>query len=340
MFRAPNPRAPRLAVSLTGLALLAATAGCQAQAAQSQPAATAPSTVPSPPAPTATLGEANSIEGLPGTLFYANFDTQSHVRLTPTGAKPAHRDGVPSPDGARTAWIDQREDESFGTLMVTDVQGQSPRALFRHVEPVGYGPAWSPDGTSLLIAKHLDTDSDDDTRPGLVSVASGRFTALPKLNPYLHFEWSGDGHTLAFTTGECRLLTSRADGSGIRQIPVLGDDDRTKNPAGVSACDVVSVNHDGSRITVDLIGNGEPSGDIAGAACADTVIDTATGAAVALPVHGTMLAALYRPDGNLLVRTRAGDKTTLTLFAPDNTVLAAVAEPASMRKYDLVDYSS
>jgi TolB protein len=277
---------------------------------------------------------ARSVPGLPGALFYL---TPEHhlVRLTPTnellplGTQAWGADV--SPDGRRVARIEQD-----GDVLVTDHEGDEARRIHRDAAPDGIGPAWSPDGTKLLIARSAD---EATLRPGLLNVATGHVTPLPRLNHHLHFRWSGDGRTLAFTTGECRVLTSTAAGKKMRMVPVLGDPSRKKNPSGSYTCDVVSVNRDGTRLAVNLKGPSDPAGDIVGDTAADTVIDTATGATVALPVRGTVLAVIYRPDGTMLIRTRKGRTTTLTVLGADGGQIAKVVEPAVTRGLELVAYT-
>jgi hypothetical protein len=69
------------------------------------------------------------------------------------------------------------------------------------------------------------------------------------------------------------------------------------------------------------------------------VIDTATGAAVALPVRGTVLAVRYPPDASMLVRSRQGTVITLTVWAPDGTRVGQAVEPPAMRAVDLVAWT-
>jgi TolB protein len=310
--------------------LVAATA-CQNAEAATTPAATG--TTGRAGASTPVVA-ARSMPGLPGALFYL---TPEHhlVRLTPInellplGTQAWGADV--SPDGRRVARIEQD-----GDVLVTDHEGDEARRIYRDAAPYGIGPAWSPDGTKLLIARSA---GDAHLHPGLLNVATGRFTELPRLNHHLHLRWSGDGRSLAFTTGECRVLTSTATGTKMRVVPVLGDPSRKKNPSGTYACDVVSVNRDGTRLAVNLKGPSDPAGDIVGDMTANAVIDTATGATVALPVRGTVLAVLYRPDGTMLIRSRKGTATTLTVLGPDGTRVAKVTEPAVARGLELVAYT-
>ncbi len=326
----------RLLTAVGALCLTATLAACDNAFASATPNP-APVTSPTATAPAAAPAwteAARSVPGMPGALFYESADG-ALVRRTVAGELLLVADDVwradITPDGRRTAFIDDD-----GDVMVTDRPGDRPRRIYRHAAPDGFGPAWSPDGTKLLIGRAV---SESDVRPGVLEVATGRFTALPKLRGHLDFRWSGDGRALAFTTGECRLLTSAADGSGKRLVPVVGDENRKDNPSGSFACDVVSVNRDGTRLAVDLKAASEPGGDITGDVAADTVIDTATGATVALPVRGQVLAVLYRPDGSMLVRSRLAKVTTLTVLSAEGRQTAQVVEPTALRTLTLAAWT-
>jgi TolB protein len=317
--------------------LFTATACERGADAATRPPVAAPVSTPAPttrtPSTAPSTEAARSLAGIPGALFYT--DDNGHLsRLTTNGtlirvASDADLAEV-SPDGTRVARITES-----GDVLVTDREGGPTRKIYSHAASLGMGPTWSADGRSLLIARN---PTEFDRRPGVLTVATKRFTALPALNEYLHPRWSGDGRSIAMVTG-CRLATAAADGSKIRVVPVVGDGNRKNNPTGSYACDVLSVNRDGTRLAIDLKAGDEPAGDIAGDYSADTVIDTATGAAVALPVRGEVRAVLFRPDGSMIVRSRSGKVTTLTVLSADGRQLAKVAEPASVNKLGLTDYT-
>jgi TolB protein len=321
-MRSMSPSHRRIATAITaiGFALgsglcLSACGGVNASATPGTSASATPTTSPE---------AAHSLAGFPGTLLYLTDDDV--VRRDLSGSLVPTEHGTVSPDGTRAAEITEN-----GDVMVTDGVGQTPRRIYRHAALMGYGPAWSPDGRTLIIGRQV---SEEDVRPGLLDVATGRFTEAPGLKPGLQPLFSGDGRRIAFVD-ECRLFVANADGSGRTVVPVVGDENRKNNPAGASTCDVVSVNLDGTRLAVNLKGPDEPSGDIAGDIAANTVIDTATGAAVALPISGEILAVLYRPDGTLVVRSRKGGTTTLTALSATGEQIAQVVEPTDLRKLDL-----
>ena len=102
---------------------------------------------------------------------------------------------------------------------------------------------------------------------------------------------------------------------------------------------MVSVNRDGTRLAVDLEAASEPGGDITGDIAAGTVLDTVTGAAVALPVRGQVLAVRYRPDGSMLVRSRLAEVTTLTVLSAEGRQIAQVVEPTALRELTLAAWT-
>jgi TolB protein len=322
-----SPSHRRIATAITAISLALGsglcTSACGGANASTTPevSSCAPPTTPSP----APAEAARSIAGIPGALFYRNEDYDI-FRRTLAGELLPTAGGEMSPDGKRRAFV-----EEDGDVMVTDGEGQTPRRIYRHAATMGYGPVWAPGGTTLVIGRQV---SEEKVDLGLLDVGTGRFTALPGIKAGLHPRFSGDGRRIAFMD-DCRLLLAPADGGDPVLVPVIGDQNRKNNPSGSYACDVLSVDADGSRITVDLKGADEPAGDIAGDLTADTVIDTVTGAAVALPVNGEVLAVLYRPDGSLIVRSRKSTTTLLTVLSPTGEQIAQVVEPSKLKDHDL-----
>jgi TolB protein len=190
---------------------------------------------------------------------------------------------------------------------------------------LGHEPAWSPDSRRLLVARLAD--SGDGVTYGVVDVASGAFTPLPQQIQGIHPLWSADGQHLGYMTGTCQLLVADADGRNARMVPVIGDPDPAVNPQRRFGCDVYSISPDGSLMAVDQAVGDEPWGDIGRNLAADAVIDTRTGAEVALPVSGQIRAALFLPNGEVLVRSTDGDTFTLTLLNPDLSIKTQVSEP-------------
>jgi TolB protein len=278
------------------------------------------------PARTTTSPRSTSIADLPGRIFYADaHDDGRLVRLTPGGraetvlSKPYATVGV-SPDGARVAYV------ADGSLMVADTDGGEPQQAYAGTASAAQAPAWSPDGSRLII---------DAAEPGLLDVATGAVTPLPSGLDGQHFRWSGDGSTLVYATAGCGLEVADATAQSGTPVPETGTAD------GRAACRPVSVDATGDLVTVRL---GGAAADTAGAtdpaaAPADAVLDTVTGDLVDLPVAGRVIGAVFDPAGNLLVRSVKDGKRRLSLFAPDFTLLLRAGEPASVADLTLVAYT-
>jgi TolB protein len=269
---------------------------------------------------------------VPGTLIYGSDDALARLHgttLTPILKGSAVFNADASPDGQHLAYVDDHQ-----RLIEANGDGTGARTLRASAVDAGYGPAWAADSSTLVTA----LSQGENTVPGIL--AGKTFTPLPPaLKDYLHFLPTGDGSRLVFTNGECVLFSAKPDGTDLRKVPVLGSQDGSVNPKQLRGCDVVSVNADGSRITVDLHKGEQPDGDIGGSRYANAVIETATGQVLPLPVHGTVTQMLFRPDSSLLVRTVTGGKGTLTMLSPGLDVLATMAEPAGIKDYNLRDWT-
>jgi TolB protein len=277
------------------------------------------------PARTATEPRSTSIADLPGHVFYAGAsDGGRLVRLTPGDepetvfAEPYTTVGV-APDGERVAYV------TNGSLMVVDTGGGDPRQAYAGTASDAQAPAWSPDGTQLLVTT---------TAPGVLEVATGAFAPLPTELDGQQFRWSGDGSTLVYATAGCGLKVAEANAQSGTPVPEPGDTD------GRTACRPVSVDATGDLVTVRLE-RSEPAASARqdAAAPADAVLDTVTGDIVDLPVAGTIIGAVFDPDGNLLVRAEQGGRNRLSLFAPDFTLLLRAREPVALKDLALVAYT-
>jgi TolB protein len=295
-----------------------------APAPQSQAAQTARPDRPRPARSTAQP-RSTTLADLPGHVFYGDPDDDGRlVRLTP-GAEPETVLSEPyaavgvSPDGSRVAYV------ANGSLMVADLGGGDPQQAYAGIASAAQAPAWSPDGARLLI---------NAAEPGVLDVATGLVTPLPSGLAGQQFRWSGDGSTLVYATAGCGLKVAEANAESGTAVPESGD------PEGRTACRPVSVDATGELVTVRV---GESpaaafSRDSA-VAPADAVLDTVTGDFVDLPVPGTVIGAVFGPDGNLLVRSVSGGKRRLSLFAPDFALLLRAREPAALRGLSLVAYT-
>jgi hypothetical protein len=207
------------------LTLLLAGCGGGSSAAPAATTSGTPSLSPVSGAP------AFSIEGLPGTLFYSAADDDKFIRLGKSGTKVVLSGAVAStaevsPDGKRLAYVTES-----GDLMVANAGGGDARKIRSGVVGAGFGPSWSPDGGTLLIAVANNADEADE-QPGTLRLADDKFTALPKpiRNNNIHFRLTGDGRQYFYSDGECRILHAKVDGTSIKRVPVLGDPNSSSNP--------------------------------------------------------------------------------------------------------------
>jgi TolB protein len=301
-----------------------AAAAREAPAAQSEPVKPYRPDRPRP-APSSTEPRSTSIADLPGHVFYARSDDDGGlVRLTPGDqpetvfSEPFAAVGV-SPDGNRVAYV------ANGNLMVVDTRGGEPQQAYAGIASAAQAPAWSPDGARLLF---------NAAEPGVLEVATGLMTPLPSGLDGRQFRWSGDGSTLVYATAGCGLRVAEANADSGTPVPESGDAD------GRTACRPVSVDATGDLVTVRL-GESSPAASTRDSAVApaDAVLDTVTGDIIDVPVSGKIIGAVFDPDGNLLVRSIKSGKRTLSLFAPDFTLLLRAREPAALEELDLVAYT-
>lgn len=270
-----------------------------------------------------------SLSDLPGQVFYDQQGSQPRVvRLDSAGdthtvlSAPHTTLGI-SPDGSKIAYVQD------GSLLVAGTDGGTPERPYAGKVSGAQAPAWSPDGSRLLV---------DANEPAVLDVADGTLQALPSGLAGEHFRWSGDGRKLIYATASCQLKVAEATGAGSAlTVPVLGDPDQADNPSGLGACRPVSVDATGSRVAVPLR---QVDGGDDGTATANAVVDTATGGSDPLPVSGIVVGAVFDAEGDLLVRTWDRGKTTLSLFSPGNALLVQAHEPSRLRELTLVAYTN
>lgn len=288
--------------------------------APSSSAATTPTTPPV--AATTAVPQSRSLSDLPGRVFYRSGQDRI-IRLSPDGAvrtvlETAYENAAVSPGGDRIAYL------ADGALRLA---GSPEPVLDGPVDPEQL-PAWSPDGTRLIVAA---------PEPGVLTVRTGDFTKLPDSLGGQHFRWSGDGRRLIYGTPACRLKVAAAGGRSGTTVPVLGDPETARNPDGSAACRPLSADRTGRRVTAPLdSAGGDPSG---GPLTADALIDTETGDVLPLPVTGRVTGLLYGPDGDLLIRTSDGDRSTLSVLTPGGKLLVQAREPAGVADAELLAYT-
>lgn len=123
-----------------------------------------------------------------------------------------------SPDGERIAFRSERD---RGGIFVIGATGES----VRRVSDFGYNPAWSPDGTLILVAtESVAEPSSRPTRSQLwtISVASGEKKLISE-GDALQPQWSPNGSRIAYWgrpqgSGQGDIWTIAADGSAPVQV--------------------------------------------------------------------------------------------------------------------------
>ena len=288
-----------------------------------------------PPSTLSPAAGARSITDIPGTLFYRQDDAPARLLRLRPGSAPtqvlADQPGAlaVSPDGRTAAYVSEA-----GDVMLVNLADSKARQRFRGAVTDGYEPAWSPDGSRLMIARQ----HGNRAQPGTLDVATGAFAPLTgDLAAGRHFQWSGDGSSLVYGIAPCRLAVGAASGGGNRTVPVVGDPDTGANPTGMAACIPISVDVSGTRVAVTV--QGQDAGLDKVPQPADAVVDVATGEVISLPVPGTIKAVLFHPDGDLLVRSSTGGRTLLTVFSPGGVKLVEAVEPAALAGLSLLSYT-
>jgi TolB protein len=274
-----------------------------------------------PAATTLAVPQSKSLADLPGRVFFRTAEDGKIVRLTADGTTTtvlsvANETAAVAPDGTRIAYL------ADGKVRLA---GSTQPIFDGTVDTADQPLAWSPDGKTLLI---------DAPGAGVLTVASRSFAALPTGLHGQNFRWSGDGRTLIYGTADCRLMVAGAGASSGRTVPVLGDPRSSVNPEQTAGCIPMSSDPAGDRVALPLQSVGAPSGSDQ----ADTLIDTATGTIQPVPVAGTVQALQFGPGGDLLVQSREGDRTVLSVFSPTGDLLVQARQPASITG-DLLAYT-
>jgi TolB protein len=274
---------------------------------------------------------------VPGTLLYAPPGSNGKITLLlwePPGnpAAGAALDDTDAlgvtfaPDGKRVAYL------HAGATTVAGADGSGVRALLQNDDAACGEPNWAPDGSRVSAAQA--------GRSGTVATAGGAFTPFPTAVSGCHVVFSGDGSTIAYATGDGRIMVARSDGSKAHAVPKLGADGgptkrRSRHPMSLSA--------DGKLVAI-FVEQGESSeGGDSGAGralVANEVVDATTGATVILPVAGELQQAYFLPKGGLLVRTQDKDGLRVTLLSTDLKVVGSVAEPTSLTAAVLLGYAA
>jgi Tol biopolymer transport system component len=218
-------------VTLTGILLVAAIAGCG-----SEPAASSSGDLVSTEGKIA-FTRATSFEPFEADVYAINVDGSGEKRLTDSPGL----DGFPgwSPDGEKIAFTSDRDGGGWD-LYVMNADGSKQTRLTNTPEDEA-GPAWSPDGEEIAFVFEpngddpsiwvMDADGSDRRR-----LASGNWPS-----------WSPDGERIVYTSGEWndpRISVMNADGSGQRTLDVRGASQPAWSPDGDRIAYVTDVGPD------------------------------------------------------------------------------------------------
>ncbi len=230
-----RPRHRRLAV-VAATALVLGACSSDDGAADQTPTTSADTTTTGAPEPTGPViaeGEAwIAYQGVELGIKLTRPDgSGSHVILGPPGDQ-VHFDW--SPDGSEIAYV--QVSDAGQTVMVTDLQGESPRPLVETLPPELDGlswdaPAWSRDGSEVaMVGYDGDPQNDLPARSLLVivNVAGGEIDVAGELvsaEGALHSfpRWAPDGEALVVNVDRFEGEASEFVGSTVDIIRRQGD---------------------------------------------------------------------------------------------------------------------
>jgi TolB protein len=282
-----------------------------------------------------------AVTKLSGALFYYPTEPRGEATVTswaPEVGQPAAAlslaavDALSSatfaPDGKRVAWVKSDFESGSTELFVASVDGSGAHVLLKEADPYCVQPSWSGDGTKLL------------TRPAAESSARSIDVATATLSTFAtpiegcHLLWSADGGTIAFSLGPAITL-AKADGSNRRNVPKLGADG---GPTQRRSHDPMSLSSDGRLLALKVLTGDSPDGDVGRDLEANEIVDTVTGATMALPVSGQLKQAYFLPAGGVVVRVKAGSGMEIALLSADLKLITKVAEPPELASLALLGY--
>ncbi|MFI6906613.1 TolB family protein [Nonomuraea sp. NPDC050394] len=248
----------------------------------------------------------------PEKLVYFSYDKSGKVRayekgagwstLAGTGAMPQM---AAAPDGRKAAWITQGgklvvKAGAKLTTVATKLQGGTPCLT----------PTWSADSKQVAYVKGETVMAVRANGTGTRKLGSSKGVC--------HLAWSADGRYLAGYTGEANALYKLDAHTG-----------KAAKVKGVKwVTHVQSLSPDGSKAVVQVPSNPDALGDGGWpSAFTPVLLDTTTGAKLAIPVKGRLTGAFYRPDGSMVVRT-AGK---IVILDRNGKEVRRLAEPAGTK---------
>ncbi|HEY1176326.1 MAG TPA: hypothetical protein VGF17_09220 [Phytomonospora sp.] len=188
-------------------------------------------------------------------------------------------------------------------------------------DPYCVEPVWSPQGDLLYGMGGVSGPSTVRVVPPNASFPDEKGAAVS-----CHYRYAADGtKVMAGALGEGVVTVMEADLGGAREVAFA--------IPGREVTDLVDVGPGARRFCVATTGTGEPVGDVTRAIECDTVVDTATGEVVPLPLDGVR-AVRFTADGSMLLRTDG----MLTLVGPTGEIAATVEQPAAYAGYSPLTY--
>ncbi|MCT9932322.1 hypothetical protein N5079_19145 [Planotetraspora sp. A-T 1434] len=224
-----------------------------------------------------------------------------------------------SPDGRKVAWIDDK-----GRLHVTGSTGDRVIARGAVAGVPCATPVWSSD--SSRIAYPL-TGTEATARVAIVGADGKNRRTVGRTYGVCHLAWSANGRYLAGYAGTT---------DGVYLLDVTTG--KSRRAAGIKLANhVQSLSPDGGKVIVKRLGANDEGGDgVWPVWYRPSIVDTVTGASVPVPVKGTLIGAVYLPDGRLVVRVKGAAHNTLVVLTAGLTEVQRIAEPAQARRFGLL----
>ncbi|MEO3854577.1 hypothetical protein [Acrocarpospora sp. B8E8] len=257
-----------------------------------------------------------------GAVFYTFSDTVEVYRYRPgQGLKKTKVDEMgqfsASPDGNKVAYIDPD-----GKVHVVPISGGKDKVIASGAAaggPCGT-PVWSSDSRRVAYL------SPGDAITIVNADGTGKKNAGRSLG-VCHLAWSGNGRYLAGYAGNTE---------GVYLLDLKTRKSR-KLPGIKLANHVQSLSPDGRKVIVRTIKPSDPGGDGGWPSWyRPTIVNTATGAKVAIPVSGTLIGAIYLRDGRLAVRVKGTSHNTIVVLSKKLKRVQSFSEPRTARAYGLL----
>jgi TolB protein len=234
-----------------------------------------------------------------------------------------------SPDGRRLAWADPT-----GAIITSLVDGSGQReiatsqtALSEPDPQMCARPMWTADSTHLVYSNGPSLDNIVN-RDG----TGDHVTALPRacdlalLSDGQHAAWTRPGTTIednfiVVTDLNTGAVVEHQTSLNVTQLVAISPDARRA---------VVALFPEGPGFT---IGQPKKRGVNNG-----VLLDVDSGQQIPTPVPGRITAAIFQPDGTLLLRTVYQGTSTLSLVRPDGTITTHITEPPDLARDSVIAY--